>query len=739
MGSLVNSSVAVNNSKSTEIEGMLKEWNKIEDAGINVITEYLKAMGYLSVSVVSYNEMAIKVVDSILKDSDITLSLCVDKEGDANELKGIKIYTDVTTMLQQEDVQLVIDADSGRYQMRRYFYDNFNNESCELRQFLRNVNKTEIFNWYIRDMEHREEMLNDFINLLSERYKNIALYGESRFIDELAERLQDKLRGNVLKLKKEDVAITESGQKFEIFMYSEELIDGVIYLGINAEATFVRNGRKLDVVNTNSICKELSMSYDLAYDVLPRLKEKGVKIMTFLYPELYTLNGMLKARGKEIFRRKPFFHNMVKEPRFLGDIQNFFGELYSQEYVSGILKRPSVIEVNGVRKYADFHSDFYNVFDGHRVTTDCPEKPRHTIHMFGKCVAMGRYVEDKNTIASQLQRYINNKFDGYQVVNYGIEADTEINKKLKHLHYREGDVVLIVYRYYEIYHRLNLGVNYLSDIIIDMTQSHREYFLDTPEHFNHRVNGMIAERIYKTIECELHEDDPEADNTQKGYFTLEGDTEECRDIYPGLEAYIQSLQKIRIRIDGGNIGAIVMNCNPFTLGHKYLIDESRKKCEILYVFVVEEDKSVFSFEDRFEMVKAGTAEFDNVFVMPSGSFMISTMTFPEYFNKDDPGEVAVDPSNDVTLFGEYIAPALGINIRFAGEEPIDMVTRQYNETMRRILPSMGVEFEVIPRKESDGEVISASRVRKYLRVKNFVEIHKMVPETTFRYLVKKFG
>ena len=182
-----------------------------------------------------------------------------------------------------------------------------------------------------------------------------------------------------------------------------------------------------------------------------------------------------------------------------------------------------------------------------------------------------------------------------------------------------------------------------------------------------------------------------------------------------------------------------MNCNPFTLGHRYLIEQAASQCDVLYIFVVEEDKSVFCFEDRFKLVKEGTADLENVFVMPSCSFMISTLTFPEYFNKDDPGSVKVDPSMDVEIFGKYIAPALDIKVRFAGEEPLDMVTNRYNETMKRILPAYGVEFRVIPRKESNGEVISASRVRRCLKEKDFLQIRKLVPETTFKYLLEKFN
>ncbi|MDR2649967.1 MAG: hypothetical protein LBB94_09685 [Clostridiales bacterium] len=187
------------------------------------------------------------------------------------------------------------------------------------------------------------------------------------------------------------------------------------------------------------------------------------------------------------------------------------------------------------------------------------------------------------------------------------------------------------------------------------------------------------------------------------------------------------------------IGSIVMNCNPFTLGHRYLAEYAVSKVKHLFIFVVEEDKSVFPFADRIELVKQGTSDLENVTVLPSGKFIISSLTFSDYFNKSELQDRTIDPSQDVELFAKEIAPALGITVRFAGEEPLDNVTRQYNDAMRKILPQYGVKFEVIPRKESGGEVISASKVRKLLETKDFDEIAKIVTETTFAYLKEKFG
>ncbi len=196
-----------------------------------------------------------------------------------------------------------------------------------------------------------------------------------------------------------------------------------------------------------------------------------------------------------------------------------------------------------------------------------------------------------------------------------------------------------------------------------------------------------------------------------------------------LDSYLEEIAPLRPKI-----GSIVMNCNPFTLGHRYLVEYAAARCSQLFIFVVEEDRSDFPFADRIELVQQGTSDIGNVTVLPSGRFIISSLTFVDYFGKSEMQDRVVDPSMDVQLFCKHIAPKLGINVRFAGEEPLDNITRQYNEAMQRILPQHGVDFEVIPRKELDGDVISASRVRKMLETKDFDAIAKLVPETTLAYL-----
>lgn len=207
----------------------------------------------------------------------------------------------------------------------------------------------------------------------------------------------------------------------------------------------------------------------------------------------------------------------------------------------------------------------------------------------------------------------------------------------------------------------------------------------------------------------------------------------------GIEKFLDRLPKAPEGVT--DVGAIVMNCNPFTLGHQALIRHAAERCGFLYVFVVEEDRSVFPFADRIGLVRAGTADLPNVCVCPSGPYMISAMTFPTYFLKETEDPSAIQSALDITIFGSRIAPALGIVKRFAGTEPLDAVTNVYNGAMRQLLPGFGVAFCEMER-VSEGEApISASRVRKLLEEKGGVsgEVRSLVPECTADYLLDRFG
>ncbi len=183
------------------------------------------------------------------------------------------------------------------------------------------------------------------------------------------------------------------------------------------------------------------------------------------------------------------------------------------------------------------------------------------------------------------------------------------------------------------------------------------------------------------------------------------------------------------------IGSIVVNCNPFTLGHLHLIEKATQQTDGLYIFVVEEDRSIFPFEDRLRLVQEGTAHFGNkVHVQPSGKFIISSFSFPGYFAKEQ-AITPADSTTDIAIFGTIIAPELKIKRRFVGEKPNCITTNEYNQTMQFLLPRMGIEVVQIPRLESGQAPISASAVRKLLKEGDFSSIKNLVPPTTLKYLI----
>ena len=185
--------------------------------------------------------------------------------------------------------------------------------------------------------------------------------------------------------------------------------------------------------------------------------------------------------------------------------------------------------------------------------------------------------------------------------------------------------------------------------------------------------------------------------------------------------------------------ALVMNCNPFTLGHRYIVETAAKENENVIIFVVEEDKSVFSFKTRFKLIKEGTKDLKNVVVIPAGEYIISSATFPNYFLKKNDDALKEYTKIDCNIFGKYFVPTFNIVKRYVGTEPHCEVTNIYNETIQEVLPKYNVEVKLINRKEIESDAISASRVRNLLKEGNFEGVKNLVPKTTLDFLLSEEG
>lgn len=224
---------------------------------------------------------------------------------------------------------------------------------------------------------------------------------------------------------------------------------------------------------------------------------------------------------------------------------------------------------------------------------------------------------------------------------------------------------------------------------------------------------------------------------------------------PEYKKYLESLAR------PGRNGAIVMNANPFTKGHRYLVEQAASLVDNLYVIVVREDRSRFPYAERKAMIEAGCAGLDNVVVCEGSDYAISAATFPTYFLKKQDDATDTQIALDLDLFVNHIAKPLGVTVRFAGSEPEDALTRRYNELMAEILPGTSVavvrqdhqpdselvegsavrqarrpiDFVEIPRLEQNGNPISATSLRRALDKGNLKEAMEYIPESSIPYLV----
>ena len=199
----------------------------------------------------------------------------------------------------------------------------------------------------------------------------------------------------------------------------------------------------------------------------------------------------------------------------------------------------------------------------------------------------------------------------------------------------------------------------------------------------------------------------------------------------GIGAYCDYLRRTRgDRPDGA--AAIVMNANPFTLGHRYLVEQAARQASTLYVIAVREDRGEFSYAERLAMIEAGCRGLGNVVVVEGSDYAVSEVTFPTYFLKQVTDATDTHITLDLDLFARHIAPALGVTTRCVGSEPVDQLTARYNQLMLQQLPEQGIAVNTIERLalEGDGQAVSASRVRQAMQDGSLSRAAALVPGTT---------
>jgi cytidyltransferase-like protein len=378
---------------------------------------------------------------------------------------------------------------------------------------------------------------------------------------------------------------------------------------------------------------------------------------------------------------------------------------------------------------------YFNI-DGNNVQGLLWGHGKYRIYLMGPCIVAIHCTLKEGTLMAYLQQYLEALKPSYEIVAIPIffMEMMSFEKVLKSLPINKKDIII----YFDCVGPEIMSNPLFSDstdiellpLFNNREHNNNEWFFDVPVHTTKHANKKIAEELSQFITNKVRD--------FHSNETISEDILSSEEVPDELKNYLDLISSEKPNNPSLKIGCIVMNCNPFTLGHQYLINTARNQVDLLYIFVVEEDKSFFKFDDRFQLVKECCRDYDNVKVLPSGKYILSYETFPLYFEKATQQEAVIDASVDLDLFARYIAPALNITTRFVGEEPTDLITRQYNSEMIKNLPSYGINVVVIPRIEVGNVPISASKVRQLLKQHAYDEMKKLLPEATYQFLIKKY-
>lgn len=410
--------------------------------------------------------------------------------------------------------------------------------------------------------------------------------------------------------------------------------------------------------------------------------------------------------------------------------KRFLGKYYDYKMIEDICYPATVLLINGLLSQQSFTNDNFHIINGKRVTTNNIVDAIQNVNFYGNCIVFGQMVDDFNTIPSCFQRLLNENGIRVNAINYGIRSNTLI-ETIRNINYNgifSSDLHIIFYLDEERDVIRELGIEkvfYLYEVLNDIDV--RDYFLDTPLHCNYIANKKISRYLYEGIKEKL-----------KQQLSLSGKLllpNYEKNLYEGNKYVSKYIDFLKRNSRNGINGGIVINGNPFTNGHLNLIKFASEMVDTLYVFVIQEDRSIFKFEDRLKMARESCAFIKNVVVLPSGEFLGSAMLFPEYGSKSSDQDVKVDCLDDTEFFCKIVSPLLNIKYRFVGEEKTDMITNHLNDELKSELPKYGISLIEKPRFSSEqGRVFSASYVRMLISEHRLEELADYVPKEVLKII-----
>ena len=479
---------------------------------------------------------------------------------------------------------------------------------------------------------------------------------------------------------------------------------------------------RLDVVHTFREFERFMSEH--AYDeLIGKLANSGIKI----YNMYFTFDESTEGRRRLWSGMRKWLENPE-----VNDVnpyvapfcaQGFYGELNTGSYAAEVGKLYFNLETNNIyTRLLDTKSRYFNVVNGERVTVGQPEEAERTIWFFGPCFVMGVYVEDKYTIESIIQERLNREGYSCRVVNCGCyETPYQRMVHITSTPMKPGDIMVI-----HVENRPFEGTESIDMMeLLDRNNVPAEWLLNNPVHCNHKVNKIYADDLFER----MLRDNVLTGEVKTGQRTMLSRALAVNSLY--LDLHFNDFHPEK----GMVVGSIGMHGNPFTLGHRYLIETASKQVDRLFVLLIEDDLGIFSYAERFAMAVEGTRDLPNVKIVAGGPFQATRNVFQEYFVKVKPTDIRESAMVDTLIFTEIIAKRLGITKRFLGDERHNPKMQFFNELMKEVLPRYGIEVIELPRAQAGGRSISASLARNAAAEGDRETLLANIPETTLRFFM----
>lgn len=600
--------------------------------------------------------------------------------------------------------------------------------------------------WFeINPDKHRAPVLDDYGILIGE-------YFDSDYVGKcLYQNIEDKALEVALCFKSE-FHEWASSKIIQIVGNDEYKIMQLLQLIPNGQTKHDSN-ENIDYIIDLDLCPDFRQKIDkknklklsVSEILLPLLIKILVKFVRERGVDFYIFDGIKKKELKNLTNKEynninSAIETILQDSEYMSlfAANDFESESLLLRHKQDLDKHARFVS-NGIHNILiDSKEQFLNIENGIRCTSNSPSKPQYLIHMYGPCVVYGLCVADSHTIASNLQRFINQtEYAATKIINHGLSYGKDLLNDLLYIMatpLSSGDSIIWFSGFSEkeiaIFKSLGVTVTSLKDCICGF----HNWFLNNPFHCNAAVNRIYAKEMCKKIMSR---------KIKKGFSNKQSIIDAYKIplaydsdaiLHSGqLDKYIQDIARYRIPNQKNNkIGCVVLNANPCTKGHIYLVNEALKRVGYLYVFLVQESSLGYSYLDREYMLKQELGGLNNITIIPGGDIFTSAISFPEYFHRST--SCKISPILNHKIFCERIAPTLNIKIRFFGEEPMDKVTYQLNETAKSYYPNYGIEVCILPRLKYGSKYISAKDVREYIRAKDYEHLFPLLGLPTFNYI-----